>query len=234
MGSSFRRFTKSGVKGWRTRMRFNQLASELAFHRSRVSSGVHSPHHDIMAQEAAYLQALQVLINELRAVSFSFYPCINARCPSVSDIYWRGLCKGLHQSWKLVRIELLPSTFDDQGVATLEQRLTCFLIDDCVAVDAGSIAIALTNEQRYKVRDIIVTHPHMDHIASLPIFIDDLYPLLKQPDARSCDAGSDRAARARCFQLECLSSLFRLEERLWASNGIRADSDRSVLFRWPI
>ena len=80
-----------------------------------------------------------------------------------------------------MRIELLPSTFDDQGVATLEQRLTCFLIDDCVAVDAGSIAIALNNEQRNNVRDIIVTHPHMDHIASLPIYIDDLYPSLQQP-----------------------------------------------------
>lgn len=80
-----------------------------------------------------------------------------------------------------MRIQLLHSTFDDQGQATLEQRLTCFLIDDCVAVDAGSIAIALTAEQRIKVRDIIVTHPHMDHIASLPIFIDDLYPLLQEP-----------------------------------------------------
>jgi ribonuclease BN (tRNA processing enzyme) len=66
-------------------------------------------------------------------------------------------------------------------VATLEKRLTCFLIDDCVAVDAGSIAIALTNEQRSRVKDIIVTHPHMDHVASLPIFIDDLYPSLQQP-----------------------------------------------------
>jgi cAMP phosphodiesterase len=80
-----------------------------------------------------------------------------------------------------VRIQLLPSTFDAQGVANLEQRLTCFLVDDCVAVDAGSIAIALTNEQRTKVKDIIVTHPHMDHIASLPIFIDDLYPTLQEP-----------------------------------------------------
>jgi cAMP phosphodiesterase len=26
-----------------------------------------------------------------------------------------------------------------------------------------------------------VTHPHMDHIASLPIFIDDLYATLKEP-----------------------------------------------------
>ena len=80
-----------------------------------------------------------------------------------------------------MRIQLLPSTFDDRGVATLDQRLTCFLIDDCVAVDAGSIAIALSDEQRGKVRDIIVTHPHMDHIASLPIFIDDLYPSLQKP-----------------------------------------------------
>jgi ribonuclease BN (tRNA processing enzyme) len=80
-----------------------------------------------------------------------------------------------------VRIQLLPSTFDGHGQATAEQRLTCFLIDDCVAVDAGSIAIALTADQRDHVRDIIVTHPHMDHIASLPIFIDDLYPILKQP-----------------------------------------------------
>jgi cAMP phosphodiesterase len=80
-----------------------------------------------------------------------------------------------------VRVQLLPSTFDGHGHATLEQRLTCYLIDDCVAVDAGSLAIALTGDQRRSVRDIIVTHPHMDHIASLPIFIDDLYPTLKEP-----------------------------------------------------
>jgi cAMP phosphodiesterase len=80
-----------------------------------------------------------------------------------------------------VRIQLLPSTFDSQGHATSEQRLTCFLIDDCVAVDAGSLALAATSEQRKKIRDIIVTHPHMDHIASLPIFIDDLFPTLKSP-----------------------------------------------------
>lgn len=80
-----------------------------------------------------------------------------------------------------MRIQLLPSTFDGHGHATPEQRLTCFLIDDSVAIDAGSLAIALTAEQRSKVRDIVVTHPHMDHIASLPIFIDDLYPTLQRP-----------------------------------------------------
>lgn len=66
MGSSFRALSQSGVKGWRARRRFNQLASELAFHRSRVSRGVHSTKHDVSAQETAYLQALQDLVNELR------------------------------------------------------------------------------------------------------------------------------------------------------------------------
>jgi ribonuclease BN (tRNA processing enzyme) len=80
-----------------------------------------------------------------------------------------------------VKIQLLPSTFDGAGRATPEQRLTCFLIDERVTVDAGSIALALTDEQRESVRDIIVTHPHMDHIASLPIFIDDLFGSLTEP-----------------------------------------------------
>jgi ribonuclease BN (tRNA processing enzyme) len=80
-----------------------------------------------------------------------------------------------------VKIQLLPSTFDGSGHATPEQRLTCYLIDDRVAVDAGSIALSLTDAQRNSVRDIIVTHPHMDHIATLPIFIDDLFGELTEP-----------------------------------------------------
>jgi ribonuclease BN (tRNA processing enzyme) len=80
-----------------------------------------------------------------------------------------------------LKIQLLPSSFDDTGRATLAQRLTCFLIDDQVTVDAGSIGLALSDAQRRSVRDIIVTHPHMDHIASLPIFVDDLFGELTEP-----------------------------------------------------
>jgi len=66
MGSSFNALSKGDVKRWRKRIRFNQLASELAFHRSRVARGVYSANQDVRAQEAAYLNALQDVINDLR------------------------------------------------------------------------------------------------------------------------------------------------------------------------
>jgi cAMP phosphodiesterase len=80
-----------------------------------------------------------------------------------------------------VKIQLLASTFDPQGHTRPEQRLTCYVVDDCVAIDAGSITLAITDAQRDRVRDIVVTHPHMDHVATLPIFIDDLFSLLTAP-----------------------------------------------------
>jgi ribonuclease BN (tRNA processing enzyme) len=80
-----------------------------------------------------------------------------------------------------VRISLLPSSFDAEGRATPEQRLSCLVVDDRVAIDAGSIALSLDDRQRAIVRDVIVTHPHMDHIATLPIFVDDLFGALEEP-----------------------------------------------------
>jgi protease PrsW len=67
MGSSFNALSNSGYKGWRARMRFNQLASELAFHRSRVSRGVYSAEQDVRELETAYLHALQGLLSEFRS-----------------------------------------------------------------------------------------------------------------------------------------------------------------------
>ena len=80
-----------------------------------------------------------------------------------------------------MKIKLLPSTIDAVGHASPEQRLSCFVVDGCVCIDAGSIAIGLGAEESARVRDVIVTHPHMDHVATLPIFIDDLFGFLEEP-----------------------------------------------------
>lgn len=80
-----------------------------------------------------------------------------------------------------MKIQLLPSSFDADGRAASEQRLTSFLIDDRVSVDAGSLAFGLSDEQRRTVRDVLITHTHIDHVAGLPLFIDDLFGLLDRP-----------------------------------------------------
>jgi cAMP phosphodiesterase len=80
-----------------------------------------------------------------------------------------------------VKFQLLPSTFDENGCASARQHLACFVIDNCVAIDAGSLAMATTSEQKELIRDVVLTHAHLDHIAGLPLFVDDLFATLKEP-----------------------------------------------------
>ncbi len=80
-----------------------------------------------------------------------------------------------------MKIQLLPSTFDENGKASPRQHLSCFVIDDCVAVDAGSLAMATSAVQKKQIRDVVLTHAHLDHIAGLPLFIDDLFAVLAEP-----------------------------------------------------
>lgn len=80
-----------------------------------------------------------------------------------------------------MKVQLLPSSFDDNGSASLRQHFMSIVIDDCVAIDAGSLAFACTEFQRQNVRDIVLTHTHLDHIAGLPLFIDDLFSTLREP-----------------------------------------------------
>jgi ribonuclease BN (tRNA processing enzyme) len=80
-----------------------------------------------------------------------------------------------------VKIQLLPSSIGGDGLPSLEQHLTCFLIDNLVTIDGGSVALSLTGDQHNEVRDVVITHVHMDHIATLPIFIDDEFSALDEP-----------------------------------------------------
>lgn len=80
-----------------------------------------------------------------------------------------------------MKLQLLPTSFDANGCATAQQHLCCFVIDDRVAIDAGSLAMATTLQQKKQIRDVVLTHAHLDHIAGLPLFIDDLFASLKTP-----------------------------------------------------
>lgn len=80
-----------------------------------------------------------------------------------------------------MKFQLLPSTFDENGKASQRQHLSCFIIDNRVAVDAGSLGMSANSIQKKQVRNVILTHAHIDHIAGLPLFIDDLFATIKKP-----------------------------------------------------
>ena len=70
-----------------------------------------------------------------------------------------------------MKIELLPSSIP----ATDAQFLVSFLVNDEVAIDGGSLGLLADVDRQVRVRHVFVTHEHIDHIASLPIFLENVY-----------------------------------------------------------
>ena len=69
MGMSWRMLRRRGYSMWRQRMRCNQLASELAFHRSRVARGIGPKAQAAQERESNYLYGIQELRHKLGAKS---------------------------------------------------------------------------------------------------------------------------------------------------------------------
>ncbi len=80
-----------------------------------------------------------------------------------------------------MKFQLLPSTFDDNGCASARQHLACFVVDDLIAFDAGSLGMSVNSAQKRQIRDVVISHAHLDHIAGLPLYIDDLFATIKRP-----------------------------------------------------
>lgn len=80
-----------------------------------------------------------------------------------------------------MKVQLLPSTIETDGTAAKRQHFSCIVVDDRVAIDAGSLAFSCSDLQRSQIRDIVISHVHLDHIAGLPPFVDDLYSTLTAP-----------------------------------------------------
>jgi protease PrsW len=64
LGASVSALSRGGLAQWRTSRRLNQMASELAFHRSRVARGIGTK--DAAAREREYLEALRELLGQWR------------------------------------------------------------------------------------------------------------------------------------------------------------------------
>jgi ribonuclease BN (tRNA processing enzyme) len=58
-----------------------------------------------------------------------------------------------------------------------EYRSTAFLINDSILLDAGTVTEALNENQLKNIKQIIVTHTHIDHIKGIFPFVDELVML---------------------------------------------------------
>ncbi len=55
------------------------------------------------------------------------------------------------------------------------RRLTCLLINESIALDAGSLTQGLSLERQREVDAIVLTHSHLDHTNSIPFFVENVF-----------------------------------------------------------
>jgi cAMP phosphodiesterase len=51
--------------------------------------------------------------------------------------------------------------------------MTAFLVNDVLSLDAGWVSSALTLKEQVRVKDILISHSHLDHTCTLPFLIDN-------------------------------------------------------------
>lgn len=60
-------------------------------------------------------------------------------------------------------------------------KTTSFLINDSIAIDAGSLVSSLPLNKLKYVTNIFITHSHLDHIKDLAFVADNLFEKIKNP-----------------------------------------------------
>ena len=100
-----------------------------------------------------------------------------------------------------MKVEFLPSTV---GTVATKQFCISTVVNDTIAIDAGSLGMLWPIERQIQIEQIFLSHSHLDHIASLPLFLDNVYRL--RPDCPSVYACEET--------LQCLrEDVFN--DRLW-------------------
>jgi Cft2 family RNA processing exonuclease len=54
-----------------------------------------------------------------------------------------------------------------------DHGMTSFLVNGSVCLDAGWVSGALSLREQVKVKDVVISHSHLDHTCSLPFLIDN-------------------------------------------------------------
>jgi ribonuclease BN (tRNA processing enzyme) len=102
-----------------------------------------------------------------------------------------------------VQVTILPSSATAPGDPP-QQFLTTYLINGTVAIDAGAVGLYRTPREQAAVRHLLLSHTHIDHLATLPIFLDNVYQ--RGPD---CPTVYGTADVLNCLRRDLMN------DRLW-------------------
>jgi ribonuclease BN (tRNA processing enzyme) len=77
-----------------------------------------------------------------------------------------------------VKLEILGA----HNCESCNSKMISLLVDDCLAIDAGSLSSSLSFESQQKLKAVLLTHNHYDHIRDIPALAINLYSLRKTID----------------------------------------------------
>lgn len=100
-----------------------------------------------------------------------------------------------------MRIKLLGSTV---GEGAPRHFASSYLVNDSLAIDAGTLGLLSPLEAQRGVRHVLLSHSHIDHLATLPLFLDNVYEA-----SSSCPTIYAGAAVSACLERDLFN------DRLW-------------------
>jgi ribonuclease BN (tRNA processing enzyme) len=79
-----------------------------------------------------------------------------------------------------VKITLVPSSVSAPAAAP-NHYLISYVINDSVAIDAGCVGFCGPPQQQAPIKHMFLSHTHIDHVASLPLFLENVYQAGGEP-----------------------------------------------------
>jgi cAMP phosphodiesterase len=121
-----------------------------------------------------------------------------------------------------MRVELLPSSLPSSATSLPSsatpthggpQFLSSYLVDDAIAIDAGAIGLAADLDRQQRIRHVFLTHPHLDHVAGLPLLVENVFEPGNAGVEVLASAGTLAVLRRSLFNDEIWPDFFALSER---------------------
>ena len=109
-----------------------------------------------------------------------------------------------------MKLFLVPSSV---GSASEHQFLTSFVVNNRIAIDAGSIGFFPDVSLQKSIKHVLLSHAHIDHVASLGAFIDNVCEPGKPPVTIHCSDDVADVLRDNYFNNKIWPNVLRIPSR---------------------